>query len=175
MDANHTGQLQQDHIGWASSRRAVSVVVACVVLLSLVMTGCSPYQLQGRIVEGKTPQVLVVNANDKRLSAEPLEGASIELTLDPSSISPQRLGKVVSDENGDFVMPEDAMGAGSFQEYDLGILITAPKHRNIWQTLKLPSAKKRLLVIMATGSAGPPPPQDILKESLQLKDRFMAQ
>ncbi|MFG0247809.1 MAG: hypothetical protein ACF8OB_02895, partial [Phycisphaeraceae bacterium JB051] len=85
------------------------------------------------------------------------------------------LGTVVSDGNGDFVLDIEAMGAGSFQEYDLGILITAPKHRNLWQTIKLPSAKKRLLVMMKKGAAGPPPPGDILRESLQLKDRFMGQ
>lgn len=146
-----------------------------MILACLGLTGCSSYQLQGRVVVGSLSQVLVVSADDARLQEEPLAGATIELTLDPSSITPKRLGTVVSDDQGDFVMPVEAMGAGSFQEYDLGVLITARKHRNVWQTLKLPSAKKRLLVIMAKGSAGPPPPQDIIKESMQLKDRFMGQ
>ena len=157
-------------------KRMMSIIcVTFAALMCLSMTACSSYQLQGRVVVGLEPQVLIVSPDDKRLDEEPLSAASIELTLDPSSISPKRLGIVTSDENGDFVMPIDAMGAGSFQEYQLGILITAPKHRNVWQTLKLPSAKKRLLVIMAKGPAGPPPPQDIIKESMQLKDRFMGQ
>ncbi len=146
-----------------------------LLLIGMSLGACSPYQLKGRVVVGSEQLVSQVSANDPRLDEEPLPGATIELTLDPSSISPKRLGTIVSDGNGDFILDIQAMGAGSFQEYDLGILITAPKHRNLWQTIKLPSAKKRLLVMMKRGAAGPPPPGDILKESLQLKDRFMGQ
>ena len=156
----------------AHRKLAMSLVL---LLVGITLGGCSPYQLQGRVVVGSEQLITPVNVNDPRMQEEPLAGATIELTLDPSSISPKRLGTVVSDGNGDFTLDISAMGAGSFQEYDLGILITAPKHRNLWQTIKLPSAKKRLLVMMKKGAAGPPPPGDILKESLQLKDRFMGQ
>jgi hypothetical protein len=160
---------------WASILYRMNIRCAAITLCLILLTACSPYQLQGRVVEGKATQVLVVSPNDSRLNEEPVYEATVELTLDPSSISPKRLGQIVTDDRGNFVLDIDATGAGSFMEYDLGILVTAQKHRNVWQTIKLPSAKKRLLVIMTTGSAGPPPPKDILKESLQLKDRFMGQ
>lgn len=162
--------------GTSNFRRMILRCSAAGMLLCLTfLTACSPYQLRGRVVEGNTERVLIVGADDSRLNEMPVANATVELTLDPSSITPRRLGEVVTDEHGDFVMDVTAMGAGSFQEYDLGILVTAKKHRNVWQTILLPSAKKRLLVIMASGSTGPNPPKDILKESLELKDRFMNQ
>lgn len=145
------------------------------VLANIHLTGCSPYQLRGRVVMGNQSQVLAVSPKDNRLTADPIENAIIELTLDPSSISPQQLGQLQTNSQGDFVIDVDAMGAGSFQEYQLGILVTAKNHRNIWQTIKLPAADKYLLIIMTTGSSGPAPPKDILKESLDLKDLFMNQ
>ena len=150
---------------------------ACLLLVvsGLVFTGCSPYQLRGRVVMGNQSKVLAVSPKDSRLTADPIENAMVELTLDPSSISPQSLGQLQTDSHGDFVIDVDAMGAGSFQEYQLGILVTAKNHSNIWQTIKLPASDKYLLIIMNAGSSGPAPPKDILRESLDLKDRFMNQ
>ncbi|MBL4700008.1 MAG: hypothetical protein JKX85_02015 [Phycisphaeraceae bacterium] len=154
--------------------RTMILCLMCIVVC-VGITGCSPYQLRGKVVMGNQSVLASVSAQDSRLSADPIENATVELTLDPSSISPKQLGQVVTDIHGNFVLDIEAMGAGSFQEYDLGILVTAKNHKNVWQTIKLPSRKKQLLVIMTTGNAGPKPPRDILKESLQLKDRFMGQ
>ncbi|MFG0248993.1 MAG: hypothetical protein ACF8OB_08915, partial [Phycisphaeraceae bacterium JB051] len=82
-----------------------------LLLVGITVGGCSPYQLHGRVVVGSEQLITVVTDNDARLQEEPLAGATIELTLDPSSISPKRLGTVVSDGNGDFMLDVEAMGA----------------------------------------------------------------
>ncbi len=170
--------MRQLRESWGPQRLASYHSLAVVVLLMLVCHGCSPYELRGTVMTGPGAAVVIANANDVRFEDAGLAGASVELVLDPNSISPQRLGTVQTDSQGRFQMGVDALGAGRFQEYNLGLIVTAKGHRNLWRTLKLPMAGKMLLITLRPGAAGrgdPSPPEDILGETLKFKDRFLGQ
>jgi hypothetical protein len=136
--------------------------------LALLLVGCAGYRLQGRVVPGPEPAVFVLKAGDRQLDQPGLAGAMVEATLDPSSLSPKRVGTAITDSDGDFELPVDAVGAGVL-EYELGLLARNQDSTTLWQTLDLPPGSRRLLIVLRPGppgKAGPPP--DILEETLEM-------
>ncbi|MDP6058155.1 MAG: hypothetical protein QGH33_04650, partial [Pirellulaceae bacterium] len=79
-------------------------VIASLALAALPMVGCESYRLRGLVTEGSPPSVLLVDANDAQLDRTGLAEATIELVLDPASLSPKPLGTTMSDANGQFEM-----------------------------------------------------------------------
>jgi|GEM_PF-1911625 len=162
-------RASQSSAGMRSRVLLIGLLIFCVMQL----TACGPYQLRGSVVQGDRSGVWVVHKDDSRLKKMTLQRVSVEVTLDPSSMSPKQLGVAQTDVSGQFDMIVDAMGAGSWQEYDLGILVRHEGYRDLWQTLEMPPRDKRLLIVISPGKGGNLPPTDILKESMELKDKFM--
>jgi hypothetical protein len=151
--------------------------LALVGLLSLICmmfsTGCSTYKLQGVVVSGKVQSIEVVDSDDERLNSMGIPDASVSGILDPREMRPKLLQQAITDEKGRFVIPIDAAGAGSFQEYDINLAAQAAGFAATTKTIQLPWASKRLLITVVPGRDSYQSPQDVLKETLQMKEQLM--
>ena len=116
----------------------------------MLLTGCSKYALQGRVVVGAKSTAMVVNSDDPRLSGPPIVGATLEFVLDPNSGNARVLGRTQSDVNGEFRFPVDAAGAG-FLEYDIMVIARESKRSPAMASFALPPQDKWVLVTMVPG------------------------
>ena len=151
--------------------RDVSLVLG-LAIGALASVGCQPYQLTGVIMAGAEPVVMAVSAEDQRLKTFGLEGATVDVTVDPLSMQPRMIGVFSTDRDGRFEIPIDALGAG-FLEYELAICCRAEGYQTVYQTIRMPSRKKRLLVVMVAGRDTYEPRRDILKETQKLADELL--
>lgn len=158
------GHFQTNH------RRVL--VAGSLMLIVTVCFGCRPYQIEGLVVIGGVSEVTVVAEGDPRLRARGIEGASVELTVDPKSMRPRRLAAVMTDRDGRFVMPIDELGAG-FLEYKLAVRCSIDGYQTAYQTLKLPSRSKSLLITIAAGRDTFQPKTDILRETMDEADGLL--
>lgn len=144
-----------------------------VILLGLLSgQGCTEYRLGGTVATGRLPAVLVVDDNDPRLNQFGIEGAVIELTLDPTSLRPRPLGAGQTDGTGQFDIPIDQAGAGIL-DYQLGILCRLEGHQSVWKVVPMPSSKRRLLIIMAPGHNRHAPTGHRLNEVQKIQQRLL--
>ena len=144
---------------------------ATCVLLALV-AGCSPYQIQGKVIEGAEGLVTVVSPQDRRLNSIGVDGAKVELTLDPTSISPKLLGNISTGHTGRFTLPVGELGAGMLN-YELGVLSTGRGFKSVYQQIPLPGQGKQLLIVLEAGRDRNPPKQDFLKETQQIGEQLL--
>jgi len=144
-------------------------MTACLMLLllSLLATGCSSYQLQGTVVQGPQSMVLVVSKDDPRLDIPGVSGASVAFTIDPRSLNANMLPPEMTDQQGRFVVDVPHLGAGML-EYELEVLCRAPGFVAAARNMKLPSASKRLLIVMSPGTDTYRQQNDILGETLEM-------
>jgi len=143
----------------------------CVAILLLwPLTGCGGYQLQGRVIEGATPGILVVSSNDRRLDGNPIADASVRVTVDPDSMKPRELPPVRTDADGYFTLPIKDFGAGAL-EYNIMLLARASGFRASQEIFKLPGGGKRVLVILSPGR-DTYRDNDILGETMRLKEQL---
>ena len=138
----------------------------------LASVGCQPYQLTGVVMAGAKAKALAVSADDERLKMFGLDGATIEITVDPLSIQPRMIGVFPTDRDGRFEIPVDALGAG-FLEYELAVCCQAEGYQTIYQTIKMPSRRERLLILMVAGRDTYEPRRDILEETQKLADELL--
>jgi hypothetical protein len=136
-----------------------------------LLSGCAPYRLQGIVMEGTTPAVAVVEANDPRLTQRGLEGAALNITLDPTGMAPKTVGTTVTDMDGRFSLRVDEVGIGVL-EYEVGILGQATGYRDLWKTLPAPKKDQHLLIIMAPGAGGERS-GDLLRDTMRIHDDLM--
>lgn len=141
------------------------------LILCAALTACSGYRIEGKVVAGLTSAVVVVDHNDPRLEQPGIEGATIDVTLDPESMAPKRIGADVSDMQGNFGLPVNEPGAGLL-EYEMALSVQAKGHKDLWWTMQLPGSKKRLLIIIEAGSGGYRPPPDIIDETIEAGERL---
>ncbi len=120
------------------------------VLAVALLAGCDTYQLAGRVVSGPRSQVVVVGADDPRLTGPPVADASVQVVIDPNSAGRTVLPLTWSDESGRFTLPVDKLGAGAL-EYEMLVIGRAPKKNPAEAVLDLPPAKKRVLIVLADG------------------------
>ncbi len=119
--------------------------------LALVLGGCSSYAVRGVVVMGPTSYVELVDADDPRLTqGQPISGAVVRTTVDPSSLNPIRLTGVTTGAVGEFAVPVDEFGAG-WLEYELGVVVRRPGFAPAEGFMRLPPAGKRLLVTLGAG------------------------
>ncbi len=142
-------------------------------LLPFTLTACGTYQLKGRVIEGGTPAMVVVSANDKRLEGFGLPGAVVDAVVDPDRPLQQiRLQPQVTDAQGYFAIPVEATGAGLL-EYNVQVTARLAGHTSVRRTFKLPGAGKRVLVIVAPGESDLPPDEpDILDETRRMGEQL---
>ena len=131
------------------------------------ITGCQTYQLQGVVLDGSVAAIIVVNRTDPRLEQPGVPDATVDLTLDPSTLKPIHVGTTTTDEEGRFGIEVDQSGAG-FLEYEAGVLCHVKGYGTVYQTLPLPHDDKRLLIIVGPGKSGQPQPDDVLQETLEI-------
>jgi len=115
---------------------------------------------------------MLVDHDDPRLNELGLEGAVIELTLDPASLRPRPLGAGQTDDMGRFDIPIDQAGVGVL-DYQLGILCRLDGHRPVWQVVPIPPAKRRLLIMMVRGPDRRSRTGDGLNEMLKMQQRHL--
>ena len=143
----------------------------CLSVAAIMLHGCGPYHLQGRVVQGPTLAVLLVNKDDKRLEQPGIDSAKIELTLDPSSMRPKRLADAITDYNGDFDVLIEEFGAGAL-EYEIGLLVQRLGYQSLYQTIGLPGRDRRLIIVMPTGRDQLRRRENVLDETMRLKEQL---
>lgn len=150
-------------------------LVALVLCPWLLLTGCSGYQLRGKVVDGPTSMVMVVDEHDPRLNQAGLEGASVEVTVDPRSLGRKRLPAVTSEGDGSFAVPIGEVGAG-FLQYDVRVLARLAGRQSAEDEMALPGGDKRLLIILAPGQDTYQPTggaDDFLNETLEMSRPYL--
>lgn len=148
----------------------MKMVVLMVAVLGL--GGCGAHQVRALVIEGSEPEVLVLSASDARFNRPGVAGISVELTVDPASMSPKTVGAALSDSQGQVQVAVDQLGAG-FLEYELGVMARATGYRTLWQTVKMPSSNKRLLIVMTPGKDRFQPNQDVLHETYRMGQELL--
>lgn len=124
--------------------------------------GCGPHVLRGRVVQGDVSRVTIVEPDDPMLDSPPIEGATVELTLDPDTLGREVLATRSVGPDGSFAIPIDEFGAGVL-EYDFGVLARHRGREPARHVFRLPSRDQRLLVILGRGTDRPLQPGDPLE------------
>lgn len=146
---------------------AKGVVFACLLFL----TGCSTYQLQGTVVQGRSPGIFVVDKDDRRLFGKAVLDSQVFATLDPDKIRPKPLQPAVADDDGRFALPISETGAGLL-EYSVSLVCRAPGFQYSSATIPVPSGDKRVLIVMTPGKDTYKPKEDIAGEVEKFEKQF---
>lgn len=140
-----------------------------VLALSLLLTGCADFRLQGMVVEGSVPGLAIYDKDDDQLSQSGkfgLDQAIVEVTIDPDTGERQRLDPVRTDSAGRFSVPLDVFAPGML-EYEVGLLIHRPGFRPHWQVIQLPDDDERVVVTLEPGSGASRLEIDLLRDTLR--------
>ena len=124
-----------------------------LLLLALMLVGCSSYAIQGRVLRGSSASIQIVDKNDPRLTEDNPTGggAVIQGILEPDTPSERKsLGQVVTDGQGRFSMPVNAGGAG-FLEYEAMLIVRREGHQGTMRTIMLPRSGQRVLITLPLG------------------------
>lgn len=143
--------------------RAIALLLATTLLV-----GCGSYAIEGRVVRGSIANIQIVDKNDRRLTEDNPTGggAVVQGVLEPDTPSErQSLGQVVTDGQGYFSLPVDAMGSG-FLEYEAMLIVRREGHQGTMRTIDLPRSGKRVLITLPLG-------QDTLKVPERFIDEAM--
>jgi len=132
--------------------------------LCLLLTGCGPYVLRGKVVQGSTSNIAIVHHDDIRLAGSGLAGAVIELTLDPRSLGRRVMATREVEPDGTFALPIEQFGAGLL-EYEFGLVVRCAGHDSALDIFRLPGRGRRVLVSLARGPDRYRPREDPLKET----------
>lgn len=140
----------------------------------LSCAGCT-YYLQGVVVEGSRPGVMIVDAADPRLfdAEAPRVSAMLDVTLDPAGMSQKELGEFQTDYNGAFQIPIRSFGAGVL-EYEVELVARHRGYGPVVEIFPLPRSNQRLLVVMSAGRDTLSGKRDWFKETIEAGRRFGA-
>jgi hypothetical protein len=132
-----------------------SAALLAAALLTTFLSGCGPYTIQGRVVRGSFPAVMVVPADDPRLEeGTAVSGVTVAAIRDASTMNRAKVGSATSDAGGLFSLPISALGAGITDEE---WLITASRsgYARVESSLRLPGSAggSRLLIQITPGSS----------------------
>ncbi len=151
-----------------------------LLVLVVLLVGCSPYRLRGTVVEGPVSRVEVVGKGDPRLRGErfpPVVGAAVAVVIDPERLSAKPKGATTSDTAGHFALQVDEFGAGSLQ-YDVGVTAGKAGYETARDTFSLPGRDRRVLIMLKPGSdrgRSPKNPtgRDLIDETMREGERLM--
>lgn len=149
-----------------SASRIVLALLGC-----LTLAGCGGYTLRGHVIEGMHSSVSIVDADDLRLQSPGLDGATIDLMLDPDSLGRRSLGTAHSAMDGSFSLPIDEFGAGVL-EHEVRLVGRAAKHQSAVKHFILPSRGKRVLIVLAPGRDTYRAPEDTLRDARETYERY---
>ena len=148
--------------------RLIAFRLAVIAVPALVLSACGPHRVRGLVRSGPEAAATIVPAESEQLRGRRgLDGAVVELTLDPGSLSPKDAGKGVADSRGRFAVELDELGAGVL-EYRLGVFARRSGHKTLWQTLRVPERDERLLIVLTPGKGGERPEKDLVDETLEM-------
>jgi hypothetical protein len=148
----------------------MKIVGAVLMLSCLLATGCSSYQLQGKVIEGPVAGVLLLSKDDARLDPPGLAGATLDVTLDPGHMGEKRLGAQGTDLEGNFSVPIRELGAGML-EYEVELVGQATGYQATIHKMRLPSTNQRVLVVLREGRNTYRPPRSVIEESLRIGEQ----
>ena len=151
--------------------------LVAVVLSILPLAGCSKYALRGKVVDGPVSSIMVVDQHDPRLQQPGLNGASVEVIVDPASLGRKRLPVVTSEDDGTFAAPVGEPGAG-FLQYDIRVLSQMKGRQTAERELPLPGSDKRLLIVLSPGRdthQREGDPNAFLKETLEMSEPYLSE
>jgi len=120
-----------------------------LVLFSLCSTACT-YKLHGRVIQGDTSYIAVVDKSDPRLNEHGIEGVRLHVQLDPGKLNRKTVCREVSSTDGAFTLPVDEIGAG-FLEYDVGVFARRSGFSPAEGSFRLPPGNKRVIIVMTRG------------------------
>ncbi len=140
-----------------------------VLVGGLCLAGCSPYQLQGIVIQGTVPGIEIVDQDDARLDYFGVPEAAISVVLDPQRLQPEPIARGQSNKHGQFALPIEQQGAG-FLILDVEVRVSKPAFRSVRQRFDLPARGQRLIVTLPRGEDRPSPDggnilQDTLREA----------
>ncbi|MEO1128392.1 MAG: hypothetical protein AAFX05_01645 [Planctomycetota bacterium] len=121
-----------------------------MLCLAGVLTGCESYAVKGRVVQGSSSYIVLVDANDPRLDGPGVPGVALHLMLEPGKLNRESLGRTVSDNDGNLRMPVGTFGAG-WLEHNAGLYARAKGFTPAEGYFILPGGSQRVLVVMAPG------------------------
>lgn len=147
-----------------------SIILTLSVMLGVAtLSGCEGYQLRGKVVEGPVSTIMIVDQNDPKLREPGVAGTFLKITTDPGRMSQKYIGGQQTNLDGEFAVPINEPGAGLL-EYTVEVHAQALGFSDAVQTFDLPGGNKRVLVILAEGTAGRKP-RNAIDESLDIGRR----
>ena len=140
------------------------------LLALMLLSGCSAYMLQGKVVRGEVSDIELVYAGDERLSGPAAGGVEVRVTRDPTTMNRKLVGRTRSDAGGEFVIIMEDFGTGWMQEQWL-VQAVGPGYQNAETMMELPSknSKWRILITVAQGVSEPIRDNDIMEDLEQFK------
>jgi len=173
------GSSQQVRHDLPAMRRIAAISYARSVLVLLLITallvGCGSYAIQGRVVRGSVANIQLVDKNDRRLTEDNRTGGGAEVSgiLEPNTPSErQSLGRAVTDGQGYFTMPVDAMGSG-FLEYEAMLIARREGHQGTMRTIDLPRGSQRVLITLPLGEDTLKVPERFIDEALRDAEPYL--
>lgn len=137
---------------------------------ALLLGACSPYTVRGKVIEGDTSYVAIVDESDPRLARRGVSGASVEIWSDPEKLNRKRVASQFSDAEGGFALPFDETGAGVLQ-YDVRITAEREGYTGAEQSMTLPSSSRRVLIMLKQGQSRTPRENESLLEQYRRYNR----
>ncbi|QQE12505.1 hypothetical protein JD969_03270 [Planctomycetota bacterium] len=158
------------------SFRSGRILLFSLIAIVAAVTGCAPYTMQGRVIEGPNSFITVVSADDPRLNAATndsgLANVQIDVTLDPNEMRPINEGNTYTDLSGNFSMPISAQGAG-FLMYEAQITATGSGFAPVQKTMPLPSGNKCILVVLKEGKGKINRKNNLIDETMRMGEPYM--
>ncbi|MEX0886394.1 MAG: hypothetical protein WD009_08145 [Phycisphaeraceae bacterium] len=149
------------------------MLLVAAATAAAALGGCSTGQIQGRVVEGDRPAVLVVDRDDARLGQAGVPGTLIHLTLDPGTMRAKPVGSDRSGVDGRFVIDVNTPGAG-FLHTDVEVAARREGYRPSVDQLRVPSSRKRVLIVLTPGQGSEHTQEEhILEQTLRLGQPYM--
>lgn len=145
--------------------------LAFVTLLGL-LAGCETYAIRGKVIDGGTSSITLVNKGDDRLAGDGFGGAEVRAILDPDKLSRKDLGTVIAAQDGTFALPVHEVGAGLL-EYKVMVVVRYPHCAPAARLMELPPGDKRLLVSLSAGEDKLDLDYNIVDETRQLGEELM--
>lgn len=157
-----------------NNRPTVQRVLA-LLLAAFMLAGCSNYAMKGRVVRGSIASIQLVSKNDPRMTeANPTGGgAVIQGVFEPDRPSDrQSLSQVVTDGQGYFSMPVNAIGSG-FLEYEAMLIARREGHQGTMRTIPLPRSSQRVLITLPLGQDSLRVPEGFLNQTLRDAEPYL--
>lgn len=149
--------------------------VIALLLTPVLLVGCSGYAIEGRVVRGSVASIQVVDKNDRRLTEDNPTGggAVVQGVLEPDTPTErQALREVVTDGQGYFAIPVDALGSG-FLEYEALLIARREGHQGAMRTLDLPRSGQRVLITLPLGRDTLRVPEGFLDQTLRDAEPYL--